>query len=50
MSVKSATEIAANIDTQQYEPIYVGITQVGCLEDVRATVDDLGAGRLASAP
>ena len=29
MSVKSATEIAANIDTQRYEPIYVGITKRG---------------------
>jgi D-alanine--(R)-lactate ligase len=29
VSVKSATEIAANIDTQKYEPIYVGITKSG---------------------
>ena len=26
VSVKSATEIAASIDTQNYEPIYIGIT------------------------
>ena len=29
VSVKSATEIAASIDPQKYEPIYVGITQSG---------------------
>ena len=29
MSVKSAMEIAASIDTQKYEPIYIGITKSG---------------------
>lgn len=29
VSVKSATEIAASIDTQKYEPIYIGITKSG---------------------
>jgi D-alanine--(R)-lactate ligase len=29
VSVKSATEVAATIDTQTYEPIYVGITKAG---------------------
>jgi D-alanine--(R)-lactate ligase len=29
VSVKSATEIAASIDPQRYEPIYVGITRAG---------------------
>jgi D-alanine--(R)-lactate ligase len=29
VSVKSAREIAANIDTQKYEPIYLGITRTG---------------------
>ncbi len=29
VSVKSAIEIAGNIDTQRYEPIYVGITRSG---------------------
>src|SRR3954451_23683508 len=29
VSVKSATEIAASIDTQRYEPIYIGITRSG---------------------
>jgi D-alanine--(R)-lactate ligase len=29
VSVKSAMEIAASIDTQKYEPIYVGITKAG---------------------
>ena len=29
VSVKSATEIAASIDTQQYEPIYIGIARSG---------------------
>jgi D-alanine---(R)-lactate ligase len=30
VSVKSAMEIAASIDTQKYDPIYVGITKSGC--------------------
>ena len=29
MSVKSAMEVAASIDTEKYEPIYVGITRSG---------------------
>jgi D-alanine--(R)-lactate ligase len=29
VSVKSATEIAANIDTRKYEPLYIGITKCG---------------------
>jgi D-alanine---(R)-lactate ligase len=29
VSVKSATQIAASIDTQKYEPIYIGITRDG---------------------
>jgi D-alanine--(R)-lactate ligase len=29
VSVKSAIEVAASIDTQKYEPIYVGITRTG---------------------
>ena len=29
VSVKSATEIAASIDPQKYEPVYVGITKTG---------------------
>ena len=29
VSVKSAMEIAASIDTQKYEPIYIGITKSG---------------------
>lgn len=29
VSVKSAMEIAANIDTRKYEPVYVGITRSG---------------------
>lgn len=29
VSVKSAMEIAASIDTRKYEPIYLGITRSG---------------------
>jgi D-alanine--(R)-lactate ligase len=29
VSVKSATEVATSIDTEKYEPIYVGITRTG---------------------
>jgi D-alanine--(R)-lactate ligase len=29
VSVKSATEVASSIDTQKYEPIYIGITKSG---------------------
>ncbi len=29
VSVKSAIEVAANIDTHQYDPIYIGITRAG---------------------
>ncbi len=29
VSVKSAMEIAASIDTEKYEPIYIGITRSG---------------------
>lgn len=29
VSVKSAKEIADNIDTEKYEPIYIGITRSG---------------------
>src|SRR5258706_16469906 len=29
VSVKSAMEVAASIDTQKYEPIYLGITKSG---------------------
>jgi D-alanine--(R)-lactate ligase len=29
VSVKSATEIAASIDTRKYEPVYIGITRAG---------------------
>jgi D-alanine---(R)-lactate ligase len=29
VSVKSAMEIAASIDTQKYEPVYIGITKAG---------------------
>lgn len=29
VSVKSAMEIAASIDTQRYEPVYIGITKAG---------------------
>jgi D-alanine--(R)-lactate ligase len=29
VSVKSAMEVAASIDTQKYEPIYIGITKTG---------------------
>lgn len=29
VSVKSATEIAANMDTEKYEPLYIGITKSG---------------------
>ncbi len=29
MSVKSAMEVAASIDTDKYEPIYIGITERG---------------------
>ncbi len=29
VSVKSAMEVAASIDTQKYEPIYIGITKSG---------------------
>jgi len=29
VSIKSATEIANNIDTEKYEPIYIGITRSG---------------------
>ena len=46
MSVKSAMEIAASIDTQKYEPIYIGITKVRRLEDLREAVRRLGEGRL----
>ena len=35
VSVKSATEIATSIDPQKYEPFYIGITKIGCLEAVR---------------
>ena len=46
VSVKSAMEIAASIDTQKYEPIYVGITRSRRLEDVRAAVRGMGSRRL----
>ena len=46
VSVKSAMEVAASIDTQKYEPIYVGITKIGRLEDVRAAVRGMGRRRL----
>ena len=42
VSVKSAMEIAASIDTQKYEPIYVGITKSRRLEDVRAAAPRRG--------
>ena len=29
VSVKSAMEIAASVDTQKYEPVYIGITKDG---------------------
>ena len=29
VSVKSAMEIAASIDTRRYDPIYIGITKAG---------------------
>src|SRR5690349_4434768 len=29
VSVKSAAEVAANIDTRRYDPLYVGITRAG---------------------
>src|SRR5260370_8639095 len=29
VSVKSAIEVAASIDTHKYEPIYIGITRTG---------------------
>ena len=29
VSVKSASEIAANLDYEKYEPIYIGITKSG---------------------
>ena len=50
VSVKSAMEIAASIDTQKYEPIYVGITKTGRLEDVRAAAPGMGRRRRADEP
>ena len=29
VSIKSAMEVAANIDAEKYEPVYVGITKSG---------------------
>ena len=32
ISVKSAQEVAKNLDLEKYEPFYVGITEERCLE------------------
>ena len=50
VSVKSAMEVAASIDTQKYEPIYVGITEARRLEDVRAAAPGVGRRRRAGEP
>jgi D-alanine--(R)-lactate ligase len=49
VSVKSATEIAASIDTQKYDPIYVGITKSGVwkLCDRPSATWEVGACRRA---
>src|SRR5438132_258698 len=49
VSVKSAVEVAVSIDTQKYEPIYIGITKRGVwwmCERPHPAWDD-GAGRRA---
>ena len=50
MSVKSAMEIAASIDTQKYEPIYVGITKSGVWKLCETAAPRLGGRRLAAEP
>ena len=50
VSVKSAMEVAASIDTQKYDPIYIGITKTRRLEDVRAAAPGMGRRRLADEP
>ena len=32
VSVKSAREVARNLDTEKYEPFWIGITKERCLE------------------
>ena len=48
VSVKSAMEIAASIDPQKYEPIYVGITQSGAWKLCDRPSADWEARRLPS--
>jgi D-alanine--(R)-lactate ligase len=48
VSVKSATEIAASIDPQKYEPIYVGITQSGVWKLCELPSAEWEEGRLPS--
>ncbi len=49
VSVKSATEIAASIDTEKYEPDLRRHHQIGRLEAVRATLRGLGQPATAAA-
>ena len=44
VSVKSAMEIAANIDTRKYEPVYVGITRSGVWKTCERPSADWEAG------
>ena len=44
VSVKSAIEVAASIDTQKYEPIYIGITRSGVWKTCARPSADWEAG------
>ena len=50
VSVKSATEIARSIDTQQYEPVYVGITRSGVWKMCEGPSAEWEARELPRAP
>jgi D-alanine--(R)-lactate ligase len=53
VSVKSATEIAANIDPHKYEPVYIGITRTGVwkmCERPSATWEDSDCRRAVISP
>src|SRR5262245_57727527 len=53
VSVKSATELAASIDPQRYEPVYVGITRAGLWKLTNtpsATWEDSACARAVISP
>jgi D-alanine--(R)-lactate ligase len=53
VSVKSAVEIAANVDTRKYEPVYVGITRSGVwtlCDGPRADWEDSSCRRAVISP